>query len=107
MNGAPAAVPGIMSDNPGGLRSWRAAETDPSLWHRITEADAYEVLCCLPPIYFPGGFACSEPWRSVGDEFTYLAVAKVGPYHYARELAPSQFEPEAAKLAAALCQVTG
>ena len=45
-----------------GLKAaWDYRAPQPWPWRDITEADADYCLEVLPPIYFPGGFAVSEP----------------------------------------------
>lgn len=46
-------------------------------WHEITEADADYCLEVLPPIYFRGGFAVSEPViHDQKGEPVYLCVRR-------------------------------
>jgi len=41
--------------------AWDYKAPKPWSWHKITQADADYCLEVLPPIYFSGGFAVSEP----------------------------------------------
>lgn len=45
---------------------------------RCTEEDYYEALNVLPPIYFRGGFAMSEPYDGFGKLTRFYCFWKVG-----------------------------
>jgi hypothetical protein len=59
-----------------GLKAaWDYKAPKPWVWRRITEADFWYCLEVLPPIYFRGGFAVSEPViHEQGDRPVYLCV---------------------------------
>lgn len=66
-----------------------------SEWTEITQGAAdyclCYCLCVLPPIYFPGGFAVSEPIRhTLGDEPVYCCVVSLGERWFAREMTIKQ-----------------
>lgn len=66
--------------SPGLKAAWDYNAPKPWDWREITEADMDYVLQVLPPIYFRGGFACSEP--VIHDENgrpVYLCVRCDGP----------------------------
>jgi hypothetical protein len=75
-------------------------------WHEISEADCWYSLEVLPPIYFAGGFAVSEPIRDdEHGEPVYLCIVGIGPKFYGRELPRSRAATEARSLRDGLCSV--
>ena len=61
-----------------GLKAaWDYKAPKPWPWRAITEADADYCLEALPPIYFSGGFAVSEPvMHDDADRPVYLCVRR-------------------------------
>jgi len=57
---------------------WTAAKDNPGAWCSITETYYWELLNVLPPLYFPGGFAVSEPIRDSDQGTIYLCVVTKG-----------------------------
>jgi hypothetical protein len=91
----------INHDEPEGW-VWDRAKHSP-FWVRVKPEEADYCLNVLPPIYFAGGFAVSEPIRD--DDFgrpVYLAVVNAGGKVWARELARIDMAAEAAALRDAL-----
>jgi len=79
-----------------------AVDENPGAWVRTSEKNWWYFLEVLPPIYFAGGFACSEAASSdpVTGEPTYLCLVsfqKTGRY-YARELTIRQAPIETRRL---------
>lgn len=57
----------------------------PDGWQELTEERADEFLCVLPPIYFPGGFAVSEPHNHTPEGIpTYQCVVTIGARYFGR-----------------------
>lgn len=82
-----------------GMNYWKAAGNDSTAWHPMTADEAEYCLNVLPPIYFSGGFAVSEPLRhDAKGRPVYLCVVRVGPVPYCRELALSDAADCALKL---------
>lgn len=85
------------------MKCFAAAAADPRSWHPMTEEEADYCLEVLPPIYFPGGFAVSEPLRDAGEldigtGEVYLAVARKDGKPYCRELTRCSMAQEARDL---------
>ena len=88
-----------VDQNEAGIRSWEAAKAHPRTWCRITEAEADEALNVLPPIYFDGGFAVSEPIRhTAADEPVFLGVVQRSGIYYCAEGTVAELSREARKL---------
>jgi hypothetical protein len=65
-------------------------------WHEITEEDADYCLGVLPPIYFRGGFAVSEPViHNAKNEPVYLCVVRARGQLFARLASITEVESEA------------
>lgn len=89
---------------PAPVSCWNRAAADETAWHPMSEEEAEYCLNVLPPIYFSGGFAVSEPIR---DSYSFdlhpggqvfLAVVRWNGRPYCRELTRAAMEPEALKL---------
>ena len=74
----------IESDN---NNPWEVvSKAPPGIWCEISEAQMMEALEVLPPIYFPGGFAVSEPLRHDGNgDPVYLCVVTIGEQYWVVE----------------------
>lgn len=65
---------------------WKVAEENPGFWVKVSEEKAWEYLEVLPPFYFPGGFAVSEPIRhNKNNQPVYLCVTTIRGQAYVRE----------------------
>ena len=66
----------------------------PDEWVEISKEHMWEHLEVLPPIYYHGGFAVSEPWTHQGPNGapTYLCVSTVGKRHFATHATIPQAE---------------
>lgn len=55
-----------------------------SVWREIDQEAADEVLCVLPPIYFVGGFAMSEPFdhTAAGVPLYYCVIRSKNGKHF-------------------------
>lgn len=80
---------------------WDAAKENPGAWCRITEAHYWELLGVLPPKYFPGGFAVSEPIRDVPEGTVYLCVVAKGNSYYCKATTIAEASREALLIRAA------
>ena len=76
---------------------------DMHCWTEISEEHYWYFLEVLPPIYVPGGFQVSEPWRDNLHGYPlYLTVATIRERHYARHLATRDAGDAIAQLRAQL-----
>ncbi len=91
------------------MKCWEKAASNPRAWHPMTEEEVDYCLEVLPPIYFPGGFAVSEPLRDAGADDSgkgwrevsgpvYLAIVRKDGAYYCRELTQGAMVPEARDL---------
>lgn len=72
----PGEWPWKAVERAGRMAAWPHEYTSaPDVWAEIDLAAMEAVLNALPPIYFPGGFACSEPGTFTAEGSTYLLVA--------------------------------
>lgn len=73
--------------NPKNAWPFDLGKKHPDAWIEMSEEHATYSLEVLPPIYFRGGFAVSEPaWHNEHDEPVYWCVVKAGSKHYGRHL---------------------
>lgn len=92
----PTAEAISLNDTTAGTWPPEAFKLNPGQWCRCSQEHADYFLGVLPPIYFPGGFACSEPWTHLDNGTpTYLCVITRGRKPYAKHATISE-----AKLAA-------
>lgn len=69
----------------GGRRDYRLIADAPDVWAQISEEAYWEALEILPPIYFPRGFAVSEPsCHNAEGRPVYLLVRTISGQHFAR-----------------------
>jgi hypothetical protein len=82
-----------------GTWPWKACDNDPEAWCEINEEHADYCLNVLPPIYFPGGFAVSEPVRAdASGQEVYLALVTWHGRPFARYLNRQQMKTAAREL---------
>lgn len=89
-----------------------AVQAHPESWVETNEKNTWYFLGVLPPIYFPGGFAVSEPQdhdRRTGEAI-YLCIVTVHSYpkrYFARYLTIREAGPAALELRSALGFASG
>lgn len=60
------------------MSAWAKVEKQPGAWVEITDEDYWEALEVMPPIYFSGGFAVSEPTRHTAEDVpVYLCIKQL------------------------------
>lgn len=85
-----------MSFSEGLKAAWDYKAPRPWDWRAITEDDADYCLGVLPPIYFAGGFAVSEPAiHDAQDRPVYLCVKRERGRLFAKLAAIHEVDPNA------------
>lgn len=94
----------IVNDS-AGTWPWKACDANPGAWCATSAEDADYCLEVLPPIYFRGGFAVSEPIRHTAEDVpVYLCLVQAGGVTFARQCTVKEAAADVEALRAAVLQ---